>query len=99
MTFEVPASKASKGQDRFAFTVPGHPGKFSIKKAKFISVGQAAALETPESANVVLDLFGEAGTKQGDAVRSLDTEQFSALVDAWKADSDITLGESEASAS
>lgn len=99
MTFEVPESKASKGQDQFPFTIPGHPGKFSIKKAKYLTIGQAEALEAPESASIVLDVFGKAGTKQGDAVRSLDQDQFKALVAAWQADSDVTLGESKASAS
>jgi hypothetical protein len=99
MTFEVPASKASIGQDVFKFKIPGRSGEFSVKRAKFLSVGDAEALETPDNASVVLDLFGKKGTKQGDAVRTLDTEQFQALVDAWQADSDVTLGESEASAS
>ena len=99
MTFEVPASKASKGQDQFPFTIPGHPGKFTVKKAKYLSVGQAEALESPDSVTVVLELFGKTGTKQGDAVRSLDQEQFEALIEAWQADSEVSLGESKASAS
>lgn len=97
MTFKVPESKASKGQDRFEFEIEGK--SYSIRKAKFLSVGDAERLENPESASVVLDLFGKAGTKAGDAVRGLDQEQFSALVEAWQADSKVTLGESAASAS
>lgn len=95
--FEVPESKASKGQDQFAFKIAGKP--YSIKKAKYLTIGQAEALETPESSSVVLDVFGKAGTKQGDAVRSLEQEQFKSLVAAWKEDSGVSPGESEASAS
>jgi hypothetical protein len=95
MVYEVPASKASKGQDQFEFKIGDDA--FRIRKLKFLSIGQAEALEAPDSVSVVLDLFGRAGTKQGDAVRSLDKEQFEALVEAWQADSGASLGESEAS--
>jgi hypothetical protein len=95
MVYEVPASKASKGQDQFEFKIGDDA--FRIRRLKFLSIGQAEALEAPDSVSVVLDLFGRAGTKQGDAVRSLDKEQFEALVEAWQADSGASLGESEAS--
>ena len=97
MAFKVPASKASKGQDQFEFEIDGKT--YAVRKAKFISVGTAEALESPESSTVVLDFFGKAGTKQGDAVRSLDEDQFTALIEAWRADSEVGLGESEASSS
>ena len=93
--YEVPESKASVDQDVFKFKIA--KGTFSIKKAKFLSVGEAEALESPESSTVVLDLFGRKGTKQGDAIRTLDQEQFAALVDAWKQDSGLGMGESPAS--
>lgn len=95
MTFEVPASKASVEQDVFKFTIPGHKSQFSVKRLKFLSIGQRADLG--DNAARILDFFGAEGTKQGDAVRSLDAEQFKALSDAWQADSDVTLGEPEAS--
>jgi len=97
MAFEVPASKASVGQDKFTFKIDGK--QFSIKKAKYLTIGEAEALESPESSTVVLDIFGRRGTKQGDAVRSLDQEQFAALVEAWKLDSGVGVGESGASSS
>lgn len=97
MTYEVPASRASIGQADFEFKIGGK--SYKIRRLKFLSIGQAEALESPDSVSVVLDLFGRAGTKQGDAVRSLDKEQFEALVEAWQADSDVTLGESVASSS
>lgn len=95
--FQVPESKASIGQDQFEWSVPGKKDVFTIKKAKFLSLGQAEALEKPETSTIVLDLFGKSGTKAGDAVRSLDSDQFQALVNAWQADSGIAPGESPAS--
>lgn len=97
MTFEVPESKASVDQDQFKFKIAGK--QYAIRKAKFLTIGEAEALESPESSTVVLDLFGRKGTKQGDAVRSLDQEQFTALVEAWKLDSGVGVGESGASSS
>jgi hypothetical protein len=95
--FEVPASKASKGQDRFEFSIPGATGKFSVKKLKFLSVGKRD--EIGDGGRPMLDFFCEGPAKQGEGVRALDEEQFNALVNAWQADSGVTLGESEASAS
>lgn len=97
MAYEVPESKRSVGQDMFEFKIAGKA--YSIKKAKFLTIGEAEALESPESSTVVLDIFGRRGTKQGDAVRSLDQEQFAALVEAWKLDSGVGVGESGASSS
>lgn len=97
MTFEVPESKASIDQDQFKFKIAGK--MYSIKKAKYLTVGEAESLESPASSTVVVDLFGRKGTKQGDAVRSLDKDQFSALVEAWKLDSGVGVGESGASSS
>jgi len=97
MTFEVPASKASIEQDVFKFSIPGHKGVFSVRRLKFIPIGQRNKMGDDSAA--ILDFFGAEGTKQGDAVRSLDEEQYEALTDAWQADSDVSLGESEASSS
>ena len=97
MTFEVPASKASIEQDIFKFSIPGIKGEFSVRRLKFIPIGQRNEIAFDQEA--ILDLFGAKGTKQGDAVRSLDEEQYDALVKAWQDDSEITAGESEASSS
>lgn len=95
--FEVPAAKASKGQDLFRFKIGGK--SYSVKKAKHLSIGDAERLANPESATVVIDLFGKQGTAQGTAVRSLEQDQFQALVNAYMDDSKVTLGESGASES
>lgn len=97
MVFEVPESKRSVEQDVFPFKIGSKT--YKIKRAKFLSIGDAETLESPDSATVVLDMFGVKGTPQGDAVRSLDAEQFEALVEAWKQDSGVGVGESEASSS
>jgi len=44
MAFQVPASKASKGQDRFEFEIDGK--SFSVKKAKFVSVNELVSIES-----------------------------------------------------
>jgi hypothetical protein len=95
MTFEVPASKASVGQDKFDFSIAGK--KYSVRKLKYVPIGQRSSISHDGEAQ--LEFFGVDGTKQGDAVRGLDEEQFKALVEAWQADSEVTVGESEASSS
>lgn len=97
MTFEVPASKASIEQDVFKFSIPGQKQAFSVRRLKFIPIGQRATMG--DDADAILDFFGAVGTKQGDAVRSLDADQFQALSEAWQKDSEVTLGESGASSS
>lgn len=94
MTYEVPASKASKGQDQFDFKIGAKA--YKIKKAKFLSAG---ALEDLTSGNLtlMLDVFGKRGTPVGDAVRDLEIDQVKDLASAWTADSGLKPGESEAS--
>lgn len=95
MTFEVPPSKASIGQDEFKFTIGGD--EFAVRKLKYLPIGTRA--DIGDDSDALLEFFAPNGTKQGDAVRGLDAEQFEALTTAWQKDSDVTLGESEASAS
>lgn len=95
--FEVPAAKKSKGQDRFPFTIPGHEGRFSVRKLKFLSVGEREEI-APGGAEMVAFFCGSTA-KQREAVRSLDEDQFNALVSAWQEDSQVTMGESQASSS
>lgn len=96
MTFKVPPSKASKGQDKFKFEIDGKA--YTVKKAKFLTVGETERISRPDRTDTdVLDLFGPVGSEVGDAVRGLDESQFEALMDAWTEDSAVTPGESEAS--
>ena len=95
MTYEVPEANASKEQDKFPFKIPGHSATFSVKRLKFLSVAQAELIEY--DANAMFEFFGKKGTKQGDALRSLNRGQYQALIRAWQQDSDVDLGESAAS--
>ena len=94
MVYEVPASKASKGQDMFEFKIGSSTHK--VKKARFLSAGQMEDLTSGDVARV-LDTFGKRGSVVGDAVRSLDMDQIEALANAWTADSELSSGESPAS--
>ena len=94
MVYEVPASKASKGQDMFEFKIDSKVHK--VKKAKYLSMGQIEDL-TSGDVSRVLDTFGKRGTAVGDAVRTLDQDQVEALANAWTADSGMSSGESQAS--
>lgn len=96
MVYEVPASKASKGQDQFEFKIAGKV--YKVRKAKFLSGGQIEDVTSGELSRIY-DVFGKRGTPIGDAVRSLDIEQTTALANAWMADSGLNSGESEASSS
>lgn len=95
--FEVPAKKASRGQDRFKFSIPGTDGQFSVRKLKFLSVGKRD--EIGDGGSALLGFFCDGNAKQDAAVRELDEAQFNELVKAWQADSGVSLGESEASES
>lgn len=91
MVFAVPASKASRGQDKFEFSIPGTEGKFAVKKMKFVQIGVLAAVQ--DDGELALNFFSGATKKQSEAVRTLETEQFQALVEAWRDDSEVTAGE------
>lgn len=99
MTFQVPESKRSIAQNRFHATLPG--GKeFTLPKAKYLKIGQLEKLSgSADEVTImdILDLFGDEDESR-DAIRELDNEQLGALMQAWQADSGVTLGESGASA-
>lgn len=91
MAFQVPASKASIGQDMFEFEIDGKT--YKVKREKFCSVGTLEAIEDTEAVN----FFAGSTKQQAAAVRGLDREQFYDLVRAWHEDSEIEPGESAAS--
>ena len=95
MAFQVPASKAVPGKDTFDFTI-GEVA-FKVRKAKFVPVETLDEIEISTAA--LLNFFAGASSAQSKAVRALDREQFSALVTAWREDSEVTAGESQASES
>lgn len=99
MTFQVPESKRSIGQNRFHATMPdGTP--FSLPKAKYLKMGQIETLSGNASDVTITDiiaLFGEDEETLA-LIRDLDHEQLQALMQAWQADSGLSLGESTPSA-
>lgn len=94
MAYQVPAAQQSIGQDKFEFG-PETGDEYSVRKAKLLTLGQAESLSANNDAAVTF--FGTAGTPQGDYIRSLTLEQFQGLVAAWRTDSGLTAGESQAS--
>lgn len=98
MTYEVPESKRSLKQNQFSFKVPGERTVYYIPKAKYLTVGQMEALSSKgEDVELtdLLDILGQGSA--GKAVRGLDQEQMTALMQAWQEDSGLELGESSAS--
>ena len=97
MTFQVPESKRSIGQNRFHFNLPDGTA-VSMPKAKYLTMGQIEHL-SQNTGDIqltdLLDLFDE--PEAAVAVRTLDHEQLQALMEAWQADSGLTMGESSAS--
>jgi hypothetical protein len=94
MVFEVPASKKSKDQNKFAYKVEGK--EFKVALAKYLTGHQMEALLNGRL-SVLYDAFGAATSAPGKAVRSLDMDQFGELVEAWVADSGVSVGELPAS--
>lgn len=93
MAFQVPASKASKGQDKFEFTIGNET--FRVRRMKYLKIDRLQELETDGLEALVF--FKGSGGAQQKAVGSLEGEQFEALVNAWRADSEVSEGEVPAS--
>jgi len=97
--FKVPPSKASTGDDKFEFEIDGKA--YKIKKFGCLSLEQQIYLRSDECGEEeTLDLiWGAKGTKAGDAVRALESDQFEDLKNAWIEESSVSPGESAASSS
>lgn len=93
--FEVPQSKKSIRQNRWEFTIPGEDGTFDVPLMKFASIAAMEAFEAgKESTGLILAADNE---RARDAIRSLDADQVTALLDAWSEASGVTVGESQGS--
>lgn len=97
MVYEVPAAKRSIEQNTFKFKVGAKT--YSVPKFEFLSVGVLESIEAApaDAIGPYLGVFGEADSPIGKAIRTLDKDQLTGLIQAWQADSDVTVGESEAS--
>lgn len=95
--FEVPASKRSVKQNLFEFKVGAKT--YTVPKFEHLPVGVLEAIEAaPDDAiGPYLSVFGEKDSAVGKAIRDLDKDQLTALIQAWQSDSGVTAGESSAS--
>lgn len=98
MGYKVPDWKKSIDQDKFEVETPS--GTFLLPKAEYITGKQAQAFaeadETPGGIYAVLD---DMTPGLGTALMDVPVKFVREMVEAWQADSGITLGESAASAS
>jgi hypothetical protein len=97
MVYEVPKSRASIAQNRFAFKFAGSSKKYDVPLMKYIKPALAMKLERLSDAEVVVALFEEYFPGQNLFEKFEDSEQFEAFMLAWQEASGIELGESEAS--
>lgn len=97
MVYEVPAAKRSQKQNVFEFKIGAK--SFSVPKFEHLSVGVLEAVETAPTNAIgpYLSVFGEKDSAVGKAIRTLDKDQITALIQAWQADSGVTVGESSGS--
>jgi hypothetical protein len=95
MVFQVPPSKASIGQNRFEFQLPGDDQVFSLPLLKYVKPKVALSIETESRARAMVVLFQEYMPEVLDRLE--DAEQLTALFNGWVAASGVTLGESEGS--
>lgn len=95
--YEVPAAKRSLKQNLFEFKIGAKT--FSVPKFEYLSVGVLEDIEAApvEAVGPFLDVFGPKGSPIRNAIRGLNKDEMTGLIEAWRADSDVTLGESEAS--
>ena len=99
MAYQVPESKRSIDQNKFEFNVPGDDRTYKVPKAKYLPLGAVEKLQGQSDVTLsdIIELFNDADAQV--AIRRLDTEQLSALTEAWQNDSGVQLGESSASSS
>lgn len=112
MVYAVPPSKSSVKQNRFEFTVPGSKRVHSVPKVQyvkpsFLSSLRALAADVPDGQDppdVVKMALYDAQLAMfehyvpGFADLFDDSEQIGILMAAWQSESNISLGESSASA-
>lgn len=94
MAFQVPAADVTAGED-FEFDIDG--AKFKVRKVNLVPIATLDEIEGSTAALVAF--FGGKTAKQRLAVQELNRDQFTALVTAWREDSEVTAGESPASES
>lgn len=97
MVYEVPSSKRSVKQNVFEFKIENRA--YSVPKFEYLSVGVLEDIEAAptDAIGPFLDVFGAKDSPVRKAIRGLNKDELKGLIEAWRADSDVSLGESEAS--
>ena len=112
MVYQVPPSKASIKQNRFEFTVPGSKKVHSVPKVQYVKPAFLAELQRIADGAGEGDTLTQGQQVAlyqaqmrlfehyvpGFADLFDDSEQIGELMAAWQAESNISLGESSASA-
>jgi len=96
MVYQVPTSKASIKQNRFEFTLPGSKKVYSVPKLQFIKPAIALQFNELSEVQIANLLFNEYLPEVFPQIE--DSSQLEALLGAWKEESGVGVGESEASA-
>lgn len=91
--FVIPPSRKSSNENRFTFEHDG--GTHTVALLQFAPVATAEAFEQGHNVAGILAACDSDETRA--VVRSLDGEQFGALMHAWEVASGVTPGESAAS--
>lgn len=96
MTFEIPDSKKSIGQN--VFEVKAGTKTFKLPKAEYMSSRQALVFESGDL-KAMFDLLDDLSTPKGLGEVLLDApvSAMEELMQAWTGDSGLSVGESSAS--
>ncbi|SJM55255.1 hypothetical protein [Agrococcus casei] len=98
MGYKVPDWKKSIKQDKFEIETAD--GKFSLPKAEYMTGAQAQAFaEADENEGGVYAVLDEIAPGLGTALLPVPVKYLKEMLEAWQADSGITLGESSLSSS
>ncbi|MGO3649349.1 hypothetical protein [Agrococcus casei] len=98
MGYKVPDWKKSINQNKFEVDTPD--GKFTMPKAEYMTGAQAQAFaDADESAAGVYAVLDEISPGLGTAMIPVPVKFLREMLEAWQADSGITLGESSLSSS
>lgn len=95
--FAVPKSRADLPENRFEFTFPGSRKKYSIPLLKFIRPTLAADIQLMGDVEATRHIINAYFPDEDLLAKFDDQDQFDAWIEAWRAESGIGLGESEAS--
>jgi len=96
--YKIPDWKKSIDQDKFA--IETDDGTFYLPKAEYLTGRQAQQFaEADEAEGGIYEVLDNITPGLGTALIDVPVKYVKELVEAWQADSGVTVGESEASSS